>query len=328
MKPLHVSYESINYNNADQHGVFFRFLFGSGDSGEACDFETGLPQIYGQSVRETWRCEGTPQRLCAGRVNAITCGGYLMAAAQIDTDDLRADTYEVYQQLLDFIHAQGFHDIVRIWNTVPDINGGDGDQERYKQFCLGRAEAFDAAHMAQRQPPAATAVGSAPEQPLRVFILAALQAPQLVENPRQVSAFAYPRVYGPRSPSFSRASLLDTHGRRQMFLSGTAAIVGHESQHEGDDSRQINVLLENIRTLIRNADLADASATLRVYVRDMKLAQTVREHMAALTNQPERLVILAADICRRELLVEVDGVIECARPAAAEQQHPPISRAS
>ena len=325
MKPLHVSYESSDDPTVDSHGVFFRFVF-DGEANVGCDFDTGLPQVYGAPVRETWRCEGTPQRITSERVQAIACGGYLIASAQIAVDGLRANTFELYQQLLDFVHAQGFHDIVRIWNTVPDINGGDGDHERYKQFCLGRAEAFDAGHMEQRQPPAATAVGSTADQPLRVFILAALQAPTLVENPRQLSAFSYPRVYGPRSPSFSRASLLDMHGRRQMFLSGTAAIVGHESLHEGDDSRQVLELIENIRTLIRNADLADATATLRVYVRDMELAATVREHMATLTDQPERLVILAADICRRELLVEVDGVIECARPD--EAAHFSISRAS
>ena len=328
MKPLHVSYEPLDNASAEKHGVFFRFLFGVGDSDDAIDFETGLPQIYGSPVAETWRCQGTPQRTCSGRVSAVSCGGYMMASTYIDAHPLRANTFEAYQRLLEFIDAQGFHDIVRIWNMVPDINGGDGDQENYKQFCLGRAEAFDAANLAQCPPPAATAVGLASDQPLRVFILTALQAPRLLENPRQVSAFSYPRVYGPRSPSFSRASLLDTQGRRQMFLSGTAAIVGHESQHAGDDSRQVHELLENIRALIRNADLADASATLRVYVRDMELAQTVREHMASLTNQPERMVILAADICRQELLVEVDGVIECARPGIAVQQRTPVSRAS
>ena len=78
---------------------------------------------------------------------------------------------------------------------------------------------------------AATAIGlpSPPDQ-LHVHWLATKQPGIAIENPRQVSAFAYPRDYGPVAPGFSRAMLLpgDTP---LLLISGTASIVGHASQH-------------------------------------------------------------------------------------------------
>ena len=46
-----------------------------------------------------------------------------------------------------------------------------------------------------------------------------------VENPRQVSAYRYPREYGPQSPTFARA-LLPPSPRVPLLLSGTASIDG------------------------------------------------------------------------------------------------------
>ena len=311
MKPLHVSYDPLSDSLAGSEDVFFRFIFDDKPCDDDRSFSTGLPQIHGSPVGETWRCQYPFRTIIHDSVVARVCDDYLMASAQISAASLRVDTQRVYQQLLDFIHAQGFEHIVRMWNIVPDITGGEGDQERYKQFCLGRAEAFDGHHLVQQQPPAASAVGSQAGQPLRVFMLAARQASVLIENPRQVSAFSYPRAYGPRSPSFSRASLLRSEGCRQMFLSGTASIVGHESLHPESVSLQLQELFENIRTLTRNAELNDARSILRVYVRDIESIDVVCEQISSLVTESERLVFVAADICRRELLVEVDGLIEC-----------------
>src|SRR3546814_12443298 len=86
------------------------------------------------------------------------------------------------------------------------ITFGDGDAERYREFCVGRARGlgdFDTHAL-----PAATAIGRCDDaRVVQVYWLAARTPGMPVENPRQVSAYRYPRQYGPQQPSFARAML-------------------------------------------------------------------------------------------------------------------------
>ena len=88
------------------------------------------------------------------------------------------------------------------------INAGPGDRERYRQFSVGRAESFEASGLADVQSPPGTAIGGPQGSPFTVVLLASRHPCQLVENPRQMSAFEYPADYGPRSPKFSRGGVL------------------------------------------------------------------------------------------------------------------------
>ena len=83
--------------------------------------------------------------------------------------------------------------------------------------------------------PAGTAVGTM-SGPLKIHFLAARQPGTHVENPRQVSAYEYPRVYGPCSPSFARATLRPSISGSHLLIAGTASVVGHVSEHIGDPS--------------------------------------------------------------------------------------------
>ena len=62
--------------------------------------------------------------------------------------------------------------------------------------------------------------------PLAIGFLAGRAVPRHFENPRQVPAFEYPAQYGPRPPSFSRATAVKAGEGRWIFISGTAAVVG------------------------------------------------------------------------------------------------------
>ena len=88
---------------------------------------------------------------------------------------------------------------------LPDaINEGEGDAERYRQFCVGRALGLGSPK--EQALPAATAIGRQQQtHQLQVFWVAARAGGTAIENPRQVSAYHYPREHGPVSPSFSRA---------------------------------------------------------------------------------------------------------------------------
>ncbi|HQX91364.1 MAG TPA: pteridine-dependent deoxygenase, partial [Thermomonas sp.] len=134
-----------------------------------------------------------------------------------------------------------------------------------------------------------------------------------LENPRQVQAWRYPRQYGPQPPGFARA-LLPPSPRMPLLLSGTAAVVGHASQHHDSLDAQLDEILANLDSLIATARMQrpslppglGAGTRIKVYVRDPKSLPHVDALLAARLPTVPRIV-LHGHVCRRELLVEIDG---------------------
>jgi chorismate lyase/3-hydroxybenzoate synthase len=224
----------------------------------------------------------------------------------------------IYSRLLALIVRHGYPFILRTWNTLQDINQDQGGLERYRQFCLGRHEAITKQHHSQEGDgfPAASAVGSA-SGGLCVYLLAAKSPGVPVENPRQISAYRYPLQYGPRSPSFSRGLVKTWSQGANLFVSGTASIVGHESRHPGDLAAQVRAALDNLECVITTAEEASGtdftprpdSTVLKAYIRHSDDYAKVRALLEDHFGQDMPIAYLRADICRRELLFEIDGVV-------------------
>jgi chorismate lyase/3-hydroxybenzoate synthase len=142
----------------------------------------------------------------------------------------------------------------------------------------------------------------------------------MLENPRQVSAYDYPRRYGPAAPSFSRAAVIPAS---LLLVSGTSSIVGHASLHAGDVSAQLDETLSNLDVLLLRARDAGqvASATLgaesllKVYLRPGVDAQGVEDKLRRRLGGDVPLIMLEADICRAELLIEIEAIQRTRRPA-------------
>jgi hypothetical protein len=250
-------------------------------------------------------------------------GQWLHGFAEIDDaaapGGLHAAARQAYTELFEVLARSDCPHLLRLWNYIARINAPDADGvERYRHFNAGRQQAFiDARRSAFDGTPAACALGTA-EGPLRVFFLAGRRAPLAIENPRQISAYRYPATYGARSPTFSRAALADVGGGRQaLFISGTASIVGHATLHLGDVRRQTEESLANMAAVREVAALRagagfDVSALIyTVYVRHRTDLATVREvfecHVGAHSTAARDAVYLQADICRAELLVEIEA---------------------
>jgi chorismate lyase/3-hydroxybenzoate synthase len=159
--------------------------------------------------------------------------------------------------------------------------------------------------------PAATAIGHQHATGrLQVFWLAARIEGTAVENPRQVSAYRYPRVHGPVSPSFARATLA---GDGALLISGTASIVGHSSVHDNDIVAQLDETVRNLSAL-QSLALPQAPTMrtlLKAYVRHAADAETVARRLRTILPPElvaQEVIYLAADICRRELLLEIEGI--------------------
>jgi chorismate lyase/3-hydroxybenzoate synthase len=280
-----------------------------------------LEPLAGAGLCEVWRGRGHARVATAGPIRYVEDGEYL--AGWIDLDEsgfggLAGAAEAAHVGLLGLHSTSPYRHVWRIWNFIAAINEGAGDEERYRQFCLGRARAFAAAHASSPGIgyPAATAVGKQEDaRTLQVCWLAGREPGIEVENPRQIAAYRYPRRYGPAAPSFSRAMLVPGPS---LLVSGTASIVGHASTHPGDPVAQLNEALDNLDALLQRAGVAskpDAAtrlgpdSLLKVYLRHAGDAATVERQLRERLGNDVPLLILAADICRTELLLEIEAVV-------------------
>ncbi len=251
------------------------------------------------------------------------CDGHWMLGA-IDLDEaalqegLTALAQRAYRDLFRSLEASGCTHLLRVWNYLPQINGDGGGLERYRQFNAGRQQAFiDAGQAAFEGAPAACALGIR-QGALSIRFLAGRKAPLPIENPRQVSAYHYPKDYGPRAPTFSRAALAEVGGGDvALFISGTASIVGHATVHLGDIVAQTQETLRNLAAVIaaaneRTTAVFDLAALDCVaYVRHASDAPAVRrvieETLGPAAHTLGQAVFLEADVCRQDLLVEIEA---------------------
>ena len=91
---------------------------------------------------------------------------------------------------------------------------------------------------------------------------------------------------------------------RVLFVSGTAAILGEESVALGDAAAQTETTIQNIAALTRGARLT----YLRAYVKRATDMPAVRRVCEAAYG-PIPALYVQADVCRDELLVELEGAL-------------------
>ena len=299
------------------HQLLFGFNFGSHVESDSSPMAPaiGLEPIGGSAPYEAWWYRGPVEYRRRGGVRLAECEDFVAAVHQVpdgQTADIRTAARQVYDELLDVVDGFGPISIVRAWNYFSRINEGAGDQERYRQFSVGRAESFEASGLADVQSPPGTAIGGPAGSPLTVVLLASRHPCQLVENPRQMSAFQYPADYGPRSPKFSRGGVLSLPCGGLFLISGTAAIVGHSSCETEGVEEQAGETFRNLESLLRSAGLNDDLAALdavRVYLRESGDLDAVRPLVESRLGREMHVTYLKGDICRRELDLEIDGVV-------------------
>ncbi len=139
-----------------------------------------------------------------------------------------------------------------------------------------------------------------------------------LENPRQTAAYDYAAAYSPQSPKFSRAMVLSCGTYTTIFISGTASITHSQTRHVGDAGKQTEETLDNIAALIAEENLAEhglpglgtSLASLgfaRVYIKRPEDYPAVRAICEQRLGKLPTIYAIA-DVCRPELLVEIEGV--------------------
>lgn len=280
------------------------------------------------SICEVWQGHGGLTQGRSGAIHYRYDQDVLFGVIELDESGFNADanktplqqaTESAYDQVFTLLDALQFPYLFRFWNYIADINTHSFELERYRQFNLGRQDAFlSHGREVTGNVPAACALGfpspRLSQGPLTIAFLAGRVMPVSIENPRQISAYQYPQQYGPRSPTFSRASLVQLGPDEVLFISGTASIVGHATLHPDDVIAQTRETMANIQAVLGEANTRTNTNQFnltelhyKVYLRHAPDLDQVRAELKRIVGQPLHAIYLQADVCRPDLLLEIEA---------------------
>jgi enamine deaminase RidA (YjgF/YER057c/UK114 family) len=224
-----------------------------------------------------------------------------------------------------------FDDAMRTWLYLGGITEPEGATTRYLELNRARTDFYRGRKFAEglvpsdwNRPvfPASTGIGAKGSEMALACLAIKAQRPDItlipLENPRQTAACDYAHQYGKESPKFARAMAVVEGDSVATYISGTASITASDTRHENDFERQMLQTLDNIEVLLsrenfRQYGFPNLGATLddlafaRIYVKnpaDSSIAATIlRQKLGPLPT-----IQVVADICRPELLVEIEAM--------------------
>jgi enamine deaminase RidA (YjgF/YER057c/UK114 family) len=265
-------------------------------------------------------CDGLPYTVVTGGgLRQVHAGGL---ASRSNGSDIAARAKEAFAWMQAILRRQrmSFGHVVRQWGyieCVHDLGADDGKTcQGYQAFNDVRTLAYARSGFPVGYP-AATGIGQAAGGVVLEFI--ALETPPDVRvvplsNPLQVDAHRYSagvlvgeplrEVRDKTAPKFERGKLVARGDEEVVFVSGTAAILGENSVAPGDVAAQTRTTIENIAAVAGDEKLSH----LRAYVKRARDIPAVRRVCEAAYGRIPALY-LQADVCRPELLVELEGLL-------------------
>ena len=222
------------------------------------------------------------------------------------------DTIEAIME----IESMPIYSIVRQWNYIEKITEYNQERQNYQAFNDVRSLFYDQTEW-KNGFPAATGIGM--DWGGVMIDLNATLAYNAdtnitpIDNPLQVAAHAYSQVQllgkvderlsHKTTPKFERAKQVIQCGSGVLYVSGTAAIRGELSLQGVGIEEQTRITIENINVLTGKHPLE----IIRVYLKnteELEAAETVISHLYPGVSA----IYLQADVCREELLIEIEGV--------------------
>ncbi|MDR2761878.1 MAG: hypothetical protein LBB88_04705 [Planctomycetaceae bacterium] len=225
--------------------------------------------------------------------------------------------------------------VIRTWIyqghlVLADRTTDDGVLQRYQELNRARTDFFGATKFLNKYLPpeckstvfpASTGIGADDVDVVIAAIAVDTKRKDFIavplENPNQTSAFSYSADYSPQSPKFARGMAVTMENWCQIFVSGTASITNSESRFGGEPALQTEQTLDNIAALIDGSNLErhgikgfnsglDNLECVRVYIKNPNDFNVIDEICKKrLKNTP--ILYTIADVCRPELLVEIEG---------------------
>jgi chorismate lyase/3-hydroxybenzoate synthase len=239
-------------------------------------------------------------------------------AASLVPREIELRTYESYMAIAEALAKSHARHAVRFWNHVPFITDpADAGRDNYMVFNAGRFRALSewcgGTARFDREVATASATGHW-GQDLVIHCLGSRTGGDAVNNPRQVAPYHYSQRFGPLPPCFARATAM--RSPPGMLLVG-----GEDSVHADDLPGQLRETFLNLAALVAaargekftQAHVSRALATfreLRVYFPDAESRAEIESAVMDEFRALRRLELLHADLCRAELLVEIEGLAD------------------
>ena len=246
------------------------------------------------------------------------------------TKSVHSQSEEIFKTLDNILSSFGFSvdDIVRQWNYIGNIVSYRDGKQNYQEFNDARSRYYAQGDWHNGYP-AATGIGISSEG-IIVGGIAFKKAAQTnkgvypIDNPLQVAAHVYSKSVlidnglnaVKSTPKFERAKLIETKGGAYCFVSGTAAIRGEQSMNSTSAKLQTIMTIENIEHLVSKENLLRYGckaydlkyAKLHIFIKNPEDYEQVKT-VAELAYPHLPIVYTVADVCRGELLVEIEGIL-------------------
>lgn len=306
--------------------------------GGVCAVPSWVGRWVGSSISITERMEHDCEcRVVRGK-NFSLVTVRVVGARHDDALKMQRRTSKAYKTVAREIATSSTPHPLRFWNFIPDIRCEmGGGLNRYMSFNAGRFSAFFECYADRNgftgfadSIATATGIGYHGDD-LVIHGLASACPGVHIHNPKQRPSYKYSASFGPLPPCFARATVLPPAGSSPMLIliGGTASVCGETSTHLDDVRAQTEETFDNIEHLIRSVPLENNHTgsqpdkiykaslrwldTLRVYYLHPEDREMIERIVYTRAPHVENIEYLRADICRRELLVEIEGT---ARPRA------------
>lgn len=264
--------------------------------------------------------------ITSGTTKELVMGGVI---ADDQTENMFDQSTQIFEKILSILDLEKMevNSILRQWNYIPGITSFTKSNQNYHEFNRARSRFYSTGNWRDGYP-AATGIGVGCKAV--VVEVDALRGNDssirnfAVNNPLQIPAHRYSeRVLAEGevselAPKFERARLIgdDRHG--MLFISGTAAIRGEESLAITDAVEQTRITMDNIQQLLTVDTVLSPGFSLGtppifhlliIYIKHESDYPAIRNWMQQNYPQMKPLYLLA-DVCREELLVEIEGVVK------------------
>ncbi|MBR7004949.1 MAG: hypothetical protein IKI00_08280 [Bacteroidales bacterium] len=232
--------------------------------------------------------------------------------------DTGAQARRIFGRIREILDNEGFkvNEIVRQWNYIEGITHTDGKIQNYQLFNDARSAFYGSVDWPNGYP-AATGIGCS-EGGVTVSVYAVKDCATVskpIDNPIQVPAHKYSgkvlkegREAVRTTPKFERARLLDD----TVLVSGTAAIKGENSEISTDPLLQSEAAIDVMEHLVAPGNIFPDCPrfhfeAIRVYIKNEKDIPAIVSSLTAYWKGVP-IHFLMADICRPELLLELEGI--------------------
>lgn len=242
-----------------------------------------------------------------------------LAPAPAPGADRRAATASLFDRTDHALAALGlrFGHVARTWLHLDRI------LDWYGPF----NEARNAAYAARARlgpgcvsPPASTGIGGAAGPgALALDVLTVDGAGVSHKRPRYVDTTTAQCAATAYGSAFARAAWVHLGGGATLHLSGTAAIDQKgQTVAVGDRDGQVRATFESVRALLEAEGLGLADlASVTAYVKDGETERALQRYLAA-TPIAAAILAVPVDLCRADLLFEIEGVATRSAGARAE----------